>query len=65
MCIAIKVALNVKRNNLLEAAKRRIFAFNSAGLPEDFMNLISHCVKGICLIIKFLSLSLSNINNQI
>lgn len=63
-CIAINVSLNIQRNNILEAVKRRIFASNSANSPGDLMILILYYVNGICLIIKFLSLSLSNINNQ-
>jgi hypothetical protein len=63
-CIAIKVSLNIERNNILKAVKRRPFALNSAGLPGDLMILILHYVNKIYLIIKFLSLSLSNINNQ-
>jgi hypothetical protein len=35
MYISIKVSLNIQRNNILEAVKRRVLAFNSAGLPGD------------------------------
>jgi hypothetical protein len=64
LCIAINVSLNIQRNNTLEDVKRRIFAFNTAGLPGDLMILFLNYVNGICLIIMFLSLSLSNIDNQ-
>ena len=63
VCEAIKVSLNIKKN-ILEAVICRPLAFNSAGLPDDLMILISHYVKGICLIINLLSLSLSNFTNQ-
>jgi hypothetical protein len=35
MYIAIKVSLNIQRNNILEAVKSRLLSFNSAGLPGD------------------------------
>jgi len=54
----------MQRKNILEAAKRRPLPFNSTGVPGDLMILISHSVNGICLIINFLSLILSNITNQ-